>query len=60
MKDKDNICFHACLYAINKLMKKGSYRYTWKNKDGKWNGIDWNEICAWILEKLNAESEGSE
>ena len=57
MKDKDNICFHACLYAIAKLMEKGSCRYSWKNDDGEWNSIAWNEIMNWILEKFNAKSE---
>jgi hypothetical protein len=41
-------------------MKKGSCRYSWKNNDGKWNSIAWNEIMNWLLEKLNAESEGRE
>lgn len=57
MNDKDKIYFNACLYAIDKLVKKGSCRYSWKDNNGKWNSISWNEVLHWILEKLNAESE---
>lgn len=60
MKDKDNACFHACLYAITKLTEKGSCRYSWKDSDGNWNSISWSEVCDWISEKLNAKSEVSE
>jgi len=57
MNDKDKIYFNACLYAIDKLVKKGSCRYSWKDNNGKWNSISWNEVLHWILEKLNTESE---
>lgn len=57
MNDKDKIYFNACLYAIDKLVKKGSCRYSWKDNNGKWNSISWNEVLHWILEKLNAESD---
>ena len=60
MKDKEKIYLQACLYAITKLIGKGSFRYSWKDDDGKWNSISWNEVMDWILEKRGVESKSEE
>lgn len=56
MTDKDKIYFNACLYAIDKLVEKGSRSYCFKTDDG-WHSATWGYTIGWILEKLNAESE---
>ena len=56
MKDKDKIYFNACLYAIDKLVEKGSRSYCFKTDDG-WHSVTWGDTMSWILEKLNAESD---
>jgi len=57
MNDKEKIYLQACLYAITKLIGKGSCRYSWENDDGKWNSISLDEVMDWILEKRGVENE---
>lgn len=57
MNDKEKIYLQACLYAITKLIGKGSCRYSWKDNNDKWNSISWDEVMDWILEKRGAKSE---
>lgn len=56
MNDKDKLYLNACLYAIDKLVEKGSRSYCFKTDDG-WHSVTWGYTIGWILEKLNAESD---
>ena len=44
----------GCLFAINRLVEKGSTIYALK-VDGKWEQIPWSEIVDWINEQYAIE-----
>ena len=44
----------GCMFAINKLIEKGSYSYGVK-VDGKWETIPWLEIREWIEKQYGIE-----
>lgn len=45
----------GCLYAINRLIEKGSSDYGIK-VDGRWETIPWAEIKEWIEKQYEIES----
>ena len=56
---RENKYLLGCLYAINRLVEKGSIEYAVK-VDGEWETIPWKEIYNWIEKKYKAESENRE
>ena len=46
MKREDKYLL-GCLFAINRLVEKGSVEFAVK-EDGKWERIPWSEIIEWI------------
>lgn len=48
-------CLLGCLFAVNRLIEKGSSTYAVK-VNGKWETIPWTEITEWIEKQYAIES----
>lgn len=52
---KEEKCLLGCLFAVNRLIEKGSSTYAVK-VNGKWETIPWTEIEEWIEKQYAIES----
>lgn len=51
---REDMYLMGCLFAINRLIEKGSSDYGVK-VDGKWETIPWAEIREWIEKQYGIE-----
>lgn len=54
-----NIAIDAAIFAIANMQNRGSTAYGWKDKEGKWHAMEWDNVIK-LLYKLKFEREARE
>lgn len=56
---REDMYMLGCLFAINRLIEKGSSSYAVK-VNGKWETVPWEEIKEWIEKQYAIEKGDAE
>ena len=48
----DEMALNAAIFAVAKMQEKGSTAYCTKDKDGKWNQMEWGVVIRLLYGML--------